>query len=204
MLIEVSQKKWLIIFLALSITSLWGCQAMPPTSHTPAKNQPIKALQHFYAEGVLGLRMPDGAQNLHWEWQAQADHYTLTLRAPLGVGTLKVVGKGGYIALIKPDGQKVSAKNPEQLLLQETGWSLPISGLADWIKGQPIKGVACQTIDDANHRLSILKQNGWTIHYLHYTRISGMNLPDKINFNTEKIFLKVVIKKWQILNSDRT
>jgi len=192
------------VFFAFAL--LAGCVTPPPPNTSiqepplskAARTRALTHLQNFEATGALAIRTPQEAFSLHWEWQQKRRDYTLTLRGPLGTGAVQLQGTPRDITLLKANGQRVSAKNPDQLLQRETGWALPVSGFTDWIRGLPVAGVPAQKIYDANNRLSVLKQRGWTVQYLQYQNHSGIDLPDKMTLTTPTLALKIVIRDWTV------
>lgn len=192
---------WLALMACLLTAA---CATLPSEKTTPpllsktARLQTLSHIQTFHLVGVLAIRTPHDAGSLHWQWQQKKSrrYYTLTLQGPLGTGSVHLEGQGQKVMLQKADGKIVFANNPDQLLLQETGWRLPVSGFYYWVRSLPVPGTAAEKTFDTQNRLSLLKQQGWTIQYLHYTNVNGLDLPDKMSLTTSSVSLKVVVSRW--------
>ena len=188
----------------LSFLVLAGCVSLPitekPTQPPLAPAVRIRTLSHiqtFELAGVLAIRTPHEAGSLHWQWLQKGPHrYTMTLQGPLGTGAVRLEGCPHKIMLQKADGKKIFAANPDQLLLQETGWQLPVSGFYYWVRSLPVPGLTAQKTNDAQNRLRQLKQAGWTIQYLHYVNVNGLDLPDSMSLTTPSVSLKVAVSRW--------
>lgn len=191
--------------LGLACLLLAGCAATPPRITEPppppskvARDSTLKAIQSFESSGVLAIRTSRDASSLHWQWQQQGSQYFLTLRGPVSFGTVWLKGTPTGVVLVMPDGRTVKAARADQLLLKETGWKLPVSGLYYWIRGLPDPQTPSGKTFDARHRLVLLKQSGWTIRYPEYQSANGIDLPAKITLSTRDINVKIVIRKWRI------
>ena len=49
------------------------------------------------------------------------------------------------------------------------GFSLPGSGLRDWLRARPAPGTPARVARDAQSRPETIEQNGWTVHYVAWT-----------------------------------
>jgi outer membrane lipoprotein LolB len=136
-----------------------------------------------------------GSANMSWK-QSKQD-YDILLFGPLGSNAVKLTGKPGHVSLETADGKKFNATSPEALLLQQSGWNLPVSNLFYWIRGLPVPKVPSQKSFDADNHLSELTQQGWVIKYLRYKTVGQVDVPDKILLANAKVNVKIVIKSWQ-------
>ena len=87
---------------------------------------------------------------------------------------------------------------PKFSLVKETGWNLPVSDLAYWIRGLPAPGSEAVKHFDQFHHLIELDQKGWRIQYLRYSNVNQIDLPTKIFMNYPRMSVKIVINSWQI------
>ncbi len=72
------------------------------------------------------------------------------------------------------------APNAQQLLFRTTGWLIPLDGLNYWMLGLPVPEAAASQDLDEWGRLKTLRQSGWDIRFLEYTRIGTVDLPSKL------------------------
>ena len=105
-------------------------------------------------------------------------------------------GNVGSVTLEMPNGKRVTASNPEELLAREWGFNLPVSYLTYWVRGLPAPG-AVNTQFDHYHRLTQLTQEGWRVQFLGYTTINKLDLPNKIEITSPQLRSKIVIYSWK-------
>jgi len=92
---------------------------------------------------------------------------TLDLSTPLGTTVARVQSGPGGARLTVPTAGGLRTEqgpDPDALSLQVLGWTLPVSGIGDWIEGRPAP--------DRPYRLARgedgtaqLEQDGWTIRF---------------------------------------
>ena len=123
-------------------------------------------------------------QNYDLEVTSALDLYTLLLQKQFEVVKL------GTSRLKQYEG-----RSPEQLMQHKLGWSLPVSSMIYWLKGQFAPGKRQVRYDYWGH-IIYLKQQGWVINYLQYTTVNMIDLPQLIMMQRPGYKLKIVIKRW--------
>ncbi len=187
-----------ITLLSLMVL-LSACSTITPpkTVEIPQVQQNAQQWTSWIINGNLAVKSADQAGNASYRWkQVGPSQYDILIFGPLGTGTLRLKGQSDVVTLTNSKGQVFSAKTPEELLQQEAGWSMPVSNLYDWIRGLPAPGSA-QTTYNADHTLSKLIQDGWTIDYVSYTTVNGSRLPNKIFMNSGDASVRLSINEWK-------
>ena len=132
-------------------------------------------------------------------WKRRQDNFTMLLEAPFGQGVFKIESdpllRPRY-SLLYPDGQILRNHDPEALLEQAVGWSLPVSGLHYWMVGLPRPESNYQRQLDGAGRLLALQQDGWDISYQDFFA-DEPQLPRKLLLEQEQVRLKIVVEHWQ-------
>jgi outer membrane lipoprotein LolB len=54
----------------------------------------------------------------------------------------------------------------DSLMEQALGFSLPVSGMRDWLHGRPAPGAPSNITRAADGRPDTLRQSGWTVRYV--------------------------------------
>jgi outer membrane lipoprotein LolB len=200
---RISPFKILIFCLALGLT---GCTTVT-TPTAPAQNQivswdsrvkALSAIQEWDIKATLAMHTEKEAESGSMHWQQDHDTYTISLFGPLGSSSMILSGSPGNVELMTPQGKKIYATSPEILLAQSTGWHLPISQLAFWIRGLPAPEAPATKSFDAYKHLIELNQLGWKIQYLRYTSVNHIDLPTKIFMNYPALNVRILINQWQI------
>lgn len=190
--------------LILSIF-LTGCATLPPEPLVPVK-QPqswqerkvtLSKLQNWDITAVMAIRTNNDAESAHLKWQQNKQNYHLSLYGPLGMGAMTISGRPGSVTLATAEGKTFHASTPESLLMQQTGWQLPVSHLYYWIRGLPVKDVPANMQFDASHHLAQLKQSGWTVNFLRYDAVNQIDLPEKMFLDNGQVKVKIIINQWK-------
>ena len=193
-----------ILFTTLWLTSCASIPNSPPAQNTTQKwdtrASTLADIHHWDLQAVVGIQNKIKNENVtaNLKWQQVNNTYTIQLFGPLGAGAAKLTGTPGHVTLETSDGKTYKAATPEELLGQQTGWNLPVSNLYYWIRGLPVPNVAATKQFDAYHHLTELEQQGWQIHFMRYTSINQIDVPDKIFLNNPQLNVKIVIKDWKI------
>lgn len=134
--------------------------------------------------------------SLNWVQQG-INQYKIRLFGPLGGGTVIIAKQGGTVTYT--DGpKKISSRNADELLMQQTGIQLPVNNLYYWVRGLPAPGAVQSSHTDKKGNLESLTQAGYTIHYANYTLVNNVSLPGKIQLQGHGAVIKLVIKHWSI------
>lgn len=184
----------MLIFFTAGLL-LAGC-AVTPTIETW---QPPTAtlIDDWQFTGRVSLTQAEQGWHAGLLWQEQAERFQLQISGPLGQGAFRLTGDAEGVLLEDKKGNKTRAGNAESLLLQTTGWSLPVSGLRYWVRGLPVPGVEAHENRDIQGRLLTLEQSGWTISYARYHFIAGVGWPAKMHLVRDDVSVRLVIDEWR-------
>ncbi|TXH77294.1 MAG: outer membrane lipoprotein LolB [Lysobacteraceae bacterium] len=202
--------------MVLAMAALLG--ACATTSHTPAASplSPEEIADHvrqretwasnyvtwsFSGRAAISKEGVGGGSG-RIEWQ-QHDHarYTIALSAPVTRQSWRLIGdlhsESGRIEGLQ--GGPREGEFAEDLLLETTGWHVPLQQLGSWVRGMPAAAYPVESIEyDAQGRLSRLRQAGWTVDYTAWR--SGApgqpDLPQQIEAASEGARVRLVIEDW--------
>ncbi len=177
-----------------ALVLLASCAPLP---ERPAGRWTAPEWSTWSLAGRLALRAGErgGTANLYWRQEGAA--YFIRLNGPFGQGGVEISGGPTGVVLRQAGGGEYRAGDPETLLLQATGWRLPLSGLRYWIFGRPEPGLAVELQRDEAGRPTRLDQAGWTIRFEKYRSFGGAELPARIRLERADVRLKLVIDRWQ-------
>ncbi len=194
----------LITFTCVLIIS--GCASsprldLPQTSDTTeilwqGHHSNMLAINQWQLSGKIGYRTPEQASSASLNWLQQGEEFNINLSGPLGQGGAKLSGNKDHIRLKVAGQGEFTSSEPEQLLEQKTGWTLPLSSLLHWIRGVPAPQLKAHYKLDEQGRISHLTQHHWQIDYLSYHRLSSNWLPKKIKLHYGQTTLTLIIKQW--------
>lgn len=101
------------------------------------------------------------------DWGQDQARYDIALSAPVTRQSWRLSGDGAGARLEGLEGGTREGYNAETLLLEATGWQLPVLCLPDWVRGLGCRNVAAlaQESWSTDGRLARLDQIGWVIEY---------------------------------------
>jgi len=185
---------------ALSLVALLlaGCSTLPGPEFPGTDPSAARRAQvaDWQLRGRVSLTQGEQGWHAGLDWENHPDGYRLQLAGPLGQGALQLTGNAAQVMLEDARGRHYSAADAESLLLQVTGWELPVSGLQDWVRGLPTQGTpASVTLDEAG-RIARLEQSGWIIDYQRFATVNGMQWPTRLRLVRADLALRLVIDQW--------
>ncbi|WP_104201728.1 lipoprotein insertase outer membrane protein LolB [Billgrantia saliphila] len=193
--------RWLAVSLTLAL--LAGCATprttpddSPDTDRWEAQRERVEALDTWVLTGKAGLRTPQETTSANLDWSQHSHYYRMLISGPFGSGRNLLEGREGRFTLTNAEG-RFEAETPESLMQQQLGWSLPVSSLADWIRGLPA--------DHSRHRLERddagfpqrLEQDGWRIEYRDWTEVESLTLPRRLVMEYEDLRVTLVVTEWR-------
>jgi outer membrane lipoprotein LolB len=184
-------KRFTGLFLILLLTA---CAATPPLISTRSAAE----FTDWQLNGRIALTHGEQGWHASLLWQERADGYQLKLSGPLGQGGFQLAGDEHGVVLVDAKGHSSFARDGDALLLQATGWRLPVVGMRYWVRGLPVPGTGATPEYDEAGRLSRLEQSGWTIKYQKYQLVKGAAVPSKMQLARDDISVRLVIKQWQL------
>jgi outer membrane lipoprotein LolB len=181
---------WLLLLLLI------GCTTTPTTPSPPQSS--AAELHNWVFEGRLAIT--DGQQS--WQssikWEQQGEAYSIDLVGALGQGQISIRGDADGVTLRQGD-QALQADDPDQLLAEATGLSLPISSLRYWLLGLATPTSAVTPMTDAEGRLRQLQQAGWLIHYPNYIQVDDFSLPQRLRAVHDPFTVQLLIRQWILI-----
>lgn len=196
-------KSVLILILVLVLAGCAELQLFTPlqqaeTSDWELHRAALTNLQRWSITGRLAIQSGQEGWNATLHWDQDNENYTLRLIAPLGQGTYQLYGDNHVVSLLTAENKVFRADNPETLLQQNLGWSVPVGGLKYWIKGIPDPGVNMENlVVNEDGRMTDLQQSGWRISIIRYSDFNGTQLPSKLFMQNDHFKLRLVVQDWK-------
>lgn len=190
------------IVLVFLLTSCAGF----PLSRTQNANFPawdlrqeaLNKLENWSLTGRIVILSGDDGWSATLHWDQEPENYTMRFIAPLGQGTYQLYGDEKLVSFLTDKNELYQASDPEQLLQNTMGWSVPVHGLKYWIKGIPEPGIESENLLlDEQGRMTSLQQSGWNISISRYNDFNGTQLPSKLSMRNDRIQLRLVIQDWK-------
>lgn len=190
---------------ALWLLLLSGCSGITGSDADAATTQ--SELPGFVSQGKISLR-PLGESKVkgfsaNYRWEQTGDSYDLELWGALGQGRTRITGSARSIQIVDGTGRVVKSRKPERLLQRHLGWSLPLSVLPYWLRGQPAPdSPATMMRFQPNADLEALEQLDWRLEFARYTDVDSTTrrerLPGRIRASSAELKLTIVSRDWTL------
>ena len=199
-------KKFIILSLVIYMA---GCadipitesESKPDTNLTDTRFNDLYDLNGWALKGRIGIQTDKEGVTATLHWAQIGDRYQLRFIAPLSQGTYELKGNQNQVSLKTSNNEQFIAEDPEQLLLENVGWKVPLSGLHYWIRGIPEPNIKIdKMVKDEKGRIMDMEQAGWRISILRYTEVDKFELPGKLFLQNDRFKLRLVIQGWQTLS----
>lgn len=129
-------------------------------------------------------------------WRQAGASFEATLSAPVTGRQWRLRGDATGAWLEGLEGGPRAGPDAETLLLEATGWRLPVQQMPDWVRGRrgagPIDGLAV----DADGRPRQFRQGDWTLRYRDWWP-GDPALPRRVFAETEGASVRLVVTGWQ-------
>lgn len=206
--------RWRLRFLALlSCAVISACStriSVPERTNlsgvTPQdwaeREQALLSLDQWNLMGKIAVRQQDQSESaVINSWHQDNRAYRLQLSSAfLGMGSVQLEGDHDYLMIRTGDGERYVSDDPEELVLQVTGWRLPLSVLPYWARGVPAPTQEAELGFAPEGELKMLIQAGWEVHFQRYSEPDdgAMPLPTLITATNGAARVRLAINKWQL------
>ncbi len=180
-----------VVVVALMISGCASVATKHPVVESEAQikwhqhHTQVAKLDQWDISGRIGVRTADtgGSANLRWKFDNDIDQ--IDLFGPFGGGRIRLDIDPDGARLRDGEGAEFFAATASQVLLDATGWHVPLEVLGYWVRGVPAPGEHDLEIDDAG-RLTFLNQQGWEITFREYALHQEVLLPRKIRLSASE------------------
>ena len=183
-----------------------GCATVPepelptdPRAVWEQRQELLLPVQNWTVIGRIAINSDKESVNASLNWTQYGDVYRIRLSTRMGHGLVEIAGGPAGVSMRTSDNQTYVAPNADKLLVDTTGWHVPLAGLRHWILGRTDPDVPISTLSlDNLGRLDELEQSGWQIRYLRYQQVGDLELPTKVFLENAKLSTRVVVNSWEL------
>lgn len=174
---------WLLL-VGTFLSALSACNAIAPIANQNSdwtrQQKQLQELDSWELRGRVNVRYDKESHTPSINWLQQNMEYHIRLWGTLNAGSTLIVGSPDHVTL-ENDGKTTSAASPEELILQQLGYELPVSQLQYWIKGLPAPDSDAQLSFNELKQLSGIEQAGWTISLSDMRQYGSISLPRRVD-----------------------
>ena len=187
--------------LMFATALLSACTAIAPpakeNSDWTRQRDQLQELESWELRGRVNVRYDNESHTPRINWLQQNVEYHIRLWGTFNAGNTLIVGRPGYVSL-ENDGETVDASSPEELILRQMGYELPISQLNYWIKGLPSPDSSFQLSFNELNQLTTIEQADWTINLSDMRQYGQVSLPRRVELTRPRndIRLRFIGLNW--------
>ena len=126
------------------------------------------------------------------EWVQDGDSFQISLQAPVTRRSWRLVGTPGLARLEGLDGGPFYSDDAGQLLREHLGWTVPLTDLADWVRGRRARSAGhIEFLPDGVP--AQIEQDGWVIEFREFDAVGSVLMPVRVFAarGSQRIRLKV-------------
>ena len=202
-------RKTCTTFWAVALLTLTACQSVaPPAGENPSwvqlRNE-LQGLDNWQLRGRVNVRYYDESHTPRIQWQQSQEQYHIRLWGTFNAGHTEIEGQPGRVS-IEQDGEVLTATSPEDLILQQLGYELPVSHLEFWIRGIPAPVSDAQLGFNELNQLTSLEQDGWSVIYSDMRQYQQLSLPRRVEVSRDAgdVRLRFVGLDWTLAEQAST
>jgi outer membrane lipoprotein LolB len=185
-----------VVGVVIGAIGLGGCTSLPAPATTAVASTAVDA--PFSIGGRISARrgVAGIAGNFRWVLVARRD--AIDGATPLGQTLARLEGDARGINVTLQDGRTETAATWAELTERALGVTIPVDGLASWVRAAPRAGQRFTVERDARGRVAVLSQDGWDVSYAYASDDSQR--PFRINLSfpgADPVDVRVVVDRWQ-------
>ena len=166
---------------------------MPPAAITTGTNDSA-----FSIGGRISARRGEAGVAGTFTWVHDERRDSIDLATPLGQTLAKLTGDDRGVTVQLQDGRIESARSWQELTERAFGVTIPVEGLAWWVRARPREGSPSNVERDNLGRVSTLRQDGWDVVYAYADEAARR--PSRVTLalpGAEPVDVRVVVDRWQ-------
>ena len=201
----VSKAALCLVSLCLLTAVLSACSGLAPpaieNSSWALQSQQLEKLTHWQLRGRVNVHYNNESQTPRIQWQHSSRAYQIRLWGTFNAGNTLIRGEPGRVSLDQGD-QHFSATSPEELILQQLGYELPISYLEFWIKGLPVPDRPAALFFNDLNQLTAFEQADWTVTLSDLRDYGDLALPRRVDImrSENDAQLRFIGLRWTLPN----
>lgn len=193
--------RWLAAFLlalvaAACAPSSTRIDAVQAEARQADREQIIRAKTDWALRGRVALSSRGQGGSGRIDWRQSGEDFELRLTAPVTGQSWLLSRRGDRIRLDGLQGGPREGRDAEAMLLEATGWRIPVDSMREWVRGA--RGRGEYRLDfDGRGRLSVLEQAGWVVEFRDWDD-SEPSMPGRVYARRADATVRLIIEDWEM------
>lgn len=202
----MSFRLWIVVVLAVLLSA---CAVRPVRTALPpgqvaaaetrqvAREARLRMQPDWSLLGRIAVSNAGNGGSGRIEWRQNGPHFEVALSAPVTRQGWRLSGDAMGAHLEGLQGGPRSGPDARLLLLEATGWDIPVVALSDWVRGLRAAGLGPAELTYGMNGLPMrIEQGGWQIDYTWPDAGSPDALPTRIDAVQGGARVRLVVDQW--------
>jgi len=162
-----------------------------------AREQRLRLQPEWSLVGRIAVSNQGNGGSGRIEWRQAGPRFEVALSAPVTRQSWRLRGDATAARLEGLDGGPRVGPDAHLLLLEATGWDIPVTALGDWVRGLRASGLgAAAIVYDADGRPARIEQGGWSIDYIWPEQGGPGALPARLDARRGDARVRLIVDQW--------
>jgi outer membrane lipoprotein LolB len=195
-------RRWRCAGALVLACALTACRTAPPSFLVvppwEVRKPQLQARERFDLTGRVAVASGREGFNASLRWSQAGPRSQLRLEGPLGAGAVQVSAADDVLEIVTSRGERLDSAAAHAELAARLGFDPPLPSLRYWVLGVPDpERPAQEELDERQHRLKGLTQDGWHIDYPLYVAVGAEMLPARLTLKRDAVRVRLIVDDWQ-------
>jgi len=171
-----------------------------------AREQRLRRQPEWSLVGRIAVSTDGNGGSGRIEWHQQGARFAVGLSAPVTRQSWRLTGDAAQARLEGLEGGTRHGPDPRQLLVDATGWDIPVVALADWVRGlRSAKLDPALIVYGVDGHPARIVQGGWQVDYVWPDASSvgdGEVMPARVDAQQGGARVRLIVDQWSGDGSD--
>ncbi|PZO06125.1 MAG: outer membrane lipoprotein LolB [Lysobacteraceae bacterium] len=159
-----------------------------------AREAALAGQANWTMAGRLSVSADGEGGNGRIEWRQRGGDFEIRLSAPVTRKSWRLLSVDGQVALEGLEGGTRAGADAETLLMEATGWRIPLAALGAWARGARASGPA--TVEFTPEGLpALIVQQGWQVEYREWDAADPAR-PRRVFARQGESTVRLVVDTW--------
>lgn len=162
--------------------------------------QQLYGIKTWNLEGRIAVKAGNEGWNANLSWAHEDGQDRLLIAGPFSQGAVSIIVQRELVYINEGNGAVTRSHDPDKLLKQKLGFTVPLHSLRYWVLGLPAPETEYQAKLNDRGGLKGFIQQSWALDFEKFEPIGNYVMPQKITIQGNDVRLKLVVDEWTFKN----